>query len=146
MEVKYNSDTYKIISWENNKSGREVDVACKNRWNWSWLEEKHVNGDFILDYIRKMDASGLAFCIYCNKPVSYGSSGKKDILAHARRHPIISVIKKITQQNYINAHQSQASVICPLELPRMFIQLLSVLPCVIKLTLLWWALLIVNII
>ena len=135
MEVKYNSDTYKIISQENNKSGREVDAGCKNKWNWSWLEED-VNGDFILDYIRKIDASGLAFCIYCNKPVSYGSSGKKDILAHARRHPIISVIKKITQQNYTNAHQSQASVICPLELPRMFIQLLSVLPCVIKLTLL----------
>ena len=34
-----------------------------------------------------MDASGLAFCIYCNKRVSYGSSGKKDILAHARKSP-----------------------------------------------------------
>ena len=67
MEVKYNSDTYKIISQENNKSGREVDTGCKNKWNWWWLEED-VNGDFILDYIRKIDASGLAFCIYCNKP------------------------------------------------------------------------------
>ena len=45
MEIKYNSDTYKIISRENNKSGREVDVGCKNKWNWSWLEED-VNGDF----------------------------------------------------------------------------------------------------
>ena len=36
---------------------------------------------------RKIDASGLGFCIYCNKPVSYGSSGKKDILAHARKSP-----------------------------------------------------------
>ena len=34
-----------------------------------------------------MDASGVAFCIDCNKPVSYGSSGKKDILAHARKSP-----------------------------------------------------------
>ena len=51
MEVKYNSDTYKIISQENNKNGREVDVACKNKWNQSRLEEKDVNGDFILDYI-----------------------------------------------------------------------------------------------
>ena len=32
MEVKYNSDTYKIMSQENNKSGREVDVACKTKW------------------------------------------------------------------------------------------------------------------
>ena len=36
---------------------------------------------------RKIDASGLGFCIYCNKPVSYGSSGKKDISAHARKSP-----------------------------------------------------------
>ena len=43
--------------------------------------------EIFLDYIRKRDASGLAFCIYCNKPVSYGSSGKKDILAHARKSP-----------------------------------------------------------
>ena len=94
-----------------------------------------------------MDASGLAFCIYCNKPVSYGSSGKKDILAHARKSPNHLRDKKITtkvliylflgvnppqQQNYINANRSQASVICPMELSRMFMQLLSVLPCVIK--------------
>ena len=78
MEVKYYSDTYKIISWENNKSGREIDVAYANKWNRSWLEEKDVNGDFISDCIRKIDASGLVFCIYRNKPVSYGSSGKKD--------------------------------------------------------------------
>ena len=63
MEVKYNSDTYKMMSQENNKIGREVDLACKNKWNWSCLEEKYVNGDFILDYIRKTDASDLAFCI-----------------------------------------------------------------------------------
>ena len=63
MEVKYNSDTSKMMSQENNKIGREVDLACKNKWNWSCLEEKDVNGDFILDYIRKTDASDLAFCI-----------------------------------------------------------------------------------
>ena len=78
MEVKYNSDTYKVISWENNKSGKEVHLACNNKWNWSWLEEKDVNGDLILDYIRKIDASGLASCIYFNKPVSYGRSDKKN--------------------------------------------------------------------
>ena len=74
-----------IISRENKKSGREVDLACKNKWNWSCLKEKDVTGDFILDYTRKIDASGLAFSIYCNKPASYGSSGKKDILVHAKK-------------------------------------------------------------
>ena len=70
MEVKFNSDTYKIISWENNKSGREVHLAWKNKWNWSWLEEKDINGGYMLEYIRRIDASGLASCIYFNKPVS----------------------------------------------------------------------------
>ena len=46
-----------------------------------------VNGDFIWDYIRKIDASGQAFCVHCSKPVSYGSCGKKDILAHAKKSP-----------------------------------------------------------
>ena len=160
MEVKYNSDTYKIISRENNKNEREVDVACKNKWNWWLLEEKDVNEDFILDYIIKIDASGLAFCIYCNKPVTYGSSGKKDILAHARKSPNhlpnkndyhqstplpLSWSQPSSTRELINAHRSLLSVTCPMELPRMFIQLLSVLPCLIKLILLW-VLLIVNII
>ena len=86
-ETIYNSDIYKIISRENNKNGRELDVACKNKWNWSWLEEKDVNGDFISGYIRKIDTSGLAFGIYSNNPVNYGSPGKKDILAPARKSP-----------------------------------------------------------
>ena len=86
-----------IISWENNKSGREVDLPCKNKWNWSWLEEKDVNVDFILDYIRKIDASGLASCIYFNKPVSYVRSCKKDKTKSMmpKCHLIISTIKKI---------------------------------------------------
>ena len=61
MEAKYNIDTYKIISWENESRG-EVDLACKKKWNSSWLED--VNGDFISDYIRKIDGSGLTFYIY----------------------------------------------------------------------------------
>ena len=48
MVVKYNSETCKRISRENNKSGREVDLACKNKWNWSSLETKDVAEDSIL--------------------------------------------------------------------------------------------------
>ena len=63
MVVKYNSDTCKIISRENNKSGTEVDLPCKNKWNWSSLETKDVAEDSISDYIRKIDVGGLAFCM-----------------------------------------------------------------------------------
>ena len=40
-----------------------------------------------MGYIKKIDASGLAFCIYYNKPVSYRRSGNKDILAQAKKSP-----------------------------------------------------------
>ena len=76
MEVKHISDTYKI-SQENSKSGREVRLVCKNKWNWSWLEEKNIIEDFTSSYSRKIDASSLPFCIYYSQPVSYGSSDKK---------------------------------------------------------------------
>ena len=138
-----------IISWENNKSGREVDLPCKNKWNWSWLEEKDVNVDFILDYIRKIDASGLASCIYFNKPVSYVRSCKKDKTKSMmpKCHLIISTIKKIIVKlivylvlrvnyphylNQVNVHQSQKSLICHTESLKMFTYFQIVLLCKIK--------------
>ena len=43
------------------------------------VTKKNVIEDVISDHFIKMivDASGLAFCIYSNKPVSYGSFVKK---------------------------------------------------------------------
>ena len=41
------------------------------------VRRKNIIEDFISDDSRKIDANGLAFCIYYNKPVSYGSSDKK---------------------------------------------------------------------
>ncbi|XP_019731634.1 uncharacterized protein LOC109519504 [Hippocampus comes] len=62
-----------------------IDASVRNTFKWSWLEEKDVNGDFLSDYIRKVDKPGLAICIWCNDTLRYGSSGKKDLKTHSKK-------------------------------------------------------------
>ena len=83
--VTSNSVTYKIINRSESGDARKIDEACKNKWKWSWLEEKDVNGDYLSAYVRKINVSGSAFCIYCNKTLVYGNTGKKDLLKHATK-------------------------------------------------------------
>ena len=33
---------------------KEIDKPVKNRFQWSWLEEKDGNGDFYSEYIRSL--------------------------------------------------------------------------------------------
>ena len=37
---------------------RAIDTSVKNAFRWSWLEEKDLNGDFLSEYIRKIDKPG----------------------------------------------------------------------------------------
>ena len=83
--VTSNSVTYKIINRSESEDTRKIDGTCKNKWKWSWLEEKDENGDYLSSYVRKINVSGSAFCIYCNKPLVYGNTGKKDLLKHAMK-------------------------------------------------------------
>ena len=83
--VTSNSVTYKIIKRSESEDARKIDATCKNKWKWSWLEEKDENGDYLSSYVRKINVSGSAFCIYCNKPLVYGNTGKKDLLKHATK-------------------------------------------------------------
>ena len=41
--------------------------------------------NYLSSYVRKIDVFGFAFCIYCNKPLIYGNTGKKDLLKHATK-------------------------------------------------------------
>ena len=50
-----------------------------------WLEEKDVNGNYLSAYLRKINVGGSAFCIYCNKTLVYGDTGKNDLLKHATK-------------------------------------------------------------
>ena len=82
--VTSNSVTYKIIYRSKSEDARKIDASCKNKWNWSWLEEKDEHGDYLSSYVREI-VSGSAFCICCNKPLVYGNTGKKDLLKHATK-------------------------------------------------------------
>lgn len=61
----------------------EGDIK-KNAFRRNWLEEKDSNDDFLSDYIRKIDKPGFVRCIWCDDPLRYLGSGKKDLKTHAR--------------------------------------------------------------
>ena len=84
-KITYNNHVYRVVLTSEN--AKKIDEKVKNKWNWAWLQEKDVNGDYLSDYMRKIDACGLAFCIYCNKTLSYGSTGKSDLFKHAKSSP-----------------------------------------------------------
>jgi hypothetical protein len=58
----------------------------KNKFSWKWLEDKDDHGDFLSDYVRKIDLAGFAVCQWCkNGKIKYGALGKKDLKQHARK-------------------------------------------------------------
>jgi len=60
-----------------------LERKIKNKWNWSWMEQKDGNGDFMSEYIRKINQPGMAMCVWCNKQLKYASAGKKVFRNHA---------------------------------------------------------------
>ena len=40
---------------------------------------------YLSTYVRKINVSGSTFCIYCNKLLVYGNTGKKDILKNSTK-------------------------------------------------------------
>ena len=80
--VILNSVTYTIINRNESKDARKIDATCKNKRKCSWLEEKYEHGKYLSTYVTKINVSGSAFCIYCNKPLVYDNTGKKDLHEH----------------------------------------------------------------
>jgi len=55
---------------------KDIDINIKNKFRWSWLETKDENGDFLSEFIRKVNQPGIAICTWCgDKPINYGGSG-----------------------------------------------------------------------
>lgn len=75
--------SFKII--ERSDDLKSLEKGVKNKWVWKWTEDKDENGDFVSEYCRKIKEAGCACCIWCNKKITYGSSGKKAILNHAKK-------------------------------------------------------------
>ena len=80
MASKYtNVSDFKILL----RSGdppKIFDAGIRNKWNWSWFSQKDCNNNFLSDYCVKIDKSGYAWYIWCNKQIIYGSGGKKDLM------------------------------------------------------------------
>ena len=51
----------KIKILERTDNLKAVEAKVKNKWNWTWLQEKDDNGDFLSDYVRKLDRGGLIY-------------------------------------------------------------------------------------
>ena len=49
----------KIKILERTDNLKAVEAKVKNKWNWTWLQEKDDNGDFLSDYVRKLDRCAL---------------------------------------------------------------------------------------
>jgi len=42
-----------------------IEKNVKNKWNWSWMEERDANADFLSEYIRKINQPGIAMsCVF----------------------------------------------------------------------------------
>lgn len=64
---------------------KTLEKEVKNKFKWSWLEEKDELGNFFSAYIRKIKDPGVVWCTVCRDKINYGSSGKKALTNHAKR-------------------------------------------------------------
>ena len=67
-----------------------IEEGVKNSFR--WLEEKDQNGQFISEYIRKVNIPGKALCTYCNFLLNYSNGRKKDIKNHSRNKKHVQMI------------------------------------------------------
>ena len=76
-------------------AGKELEKELKNRFQWSWLDEKYPKikkegktvedpslGSLFANGIRKVYQAGYVFCVTCNEAVGYSNSGCSDIQKH----------------------------------------------------------------
>ena len=61
-----------------------IEDKVKNKFKWSWLEEKDHLGDYFSVYVRKLKVAGLTECIWCNDHLKYASRGKQCLRDHAK--------------------------------------------------------------
>ena len=54
--------SYKII--ERSDDLEKIEKEIKNKWKLVWCEEKDGNGDFLSEFVRKIDKPGKALCIF----------------------------------------------------------------------------------
>ena len=90
----------------------EIVKLCKNKFKWTWLEEKDEDGFFYSDYVRKLKVAGLAVSIMCHDNLKYGSRGKQSLRDHARaaRHKFAQKTRKSMQQLPAMSHTTRKMI------------------------------------
>lgn len=61
---------------------KKLESSVKNKFKWSWLEEKDANGRLLSDYVKKLNTPGLALCLCCDTKLDYSKKGKSFIKRH----------------------------------------------------------------
>ena len=91
---------------------KAVEANIKNKFKWTWLQERDNTGDFLSSWARKVDVGGKVLCM-CTDTVRYGGGGKKDLKKHpssSKEHQRILNLKKMnsTLSSALSAAQEVA--------------------------------------
>lgn len=62
---------------------KDLEKDVKNKWRWEWLNDVDADGVKWVQWLKKPEISGVAFCEACGKTINYKSSGKKAFRIHA---------------------------------------------------------------
>ena len=68
----------------NDPSVKDIDKTVKNKFRWSWLQEKvKLDGnDLSFECFKKLTSPGHVLCTLCTDKINYASSGKKALQKH----------------------------------------------------------------
>ena len=94
-----------------------IEQGAKNKLKWAWLEEKDVPGDYLSDYIRKLDIAGQAYCEICKTQLKYSSCGKKDLKAHSKSAKHIQTRKLLKTNQSLPACMSNVGSMISADIP-----------------------------
>lgn len=61
----------------------KLDKECKNKFRWEWLNKDDMKNEKISVWCRKIDVSGVCFCLLCNSSIKYSSEGFKSLFNHS---------------------------------------------------------------
>ena len=51
---------YEIVERKISVDARKIDKEVENKWVWDLLLEKDINGDYLSEYLKKVDQAGVA--------------------------------------------------------------------------------------
>ena len=92
-----------ILERLNSESSVEIDKGVKNKFLWSWMDQKVVlnfkDGTSIDHrlgaYFRKIAIEGKGWCELCELIVSYSSRGKSALTTHCKTEKHMNKLKNI---------------------------------------------------